>query len=70
MVRLRDTGGIIIVDFIDMSSESHRTAVLDMLEKSMNGDRTQHHILGWTKLGLLEMTRKRIREQSQFSSND
>lgn len=70
LVRLRDTGGIIIVDFIDMSSESHRTAVLDMLENSMNGDRTQHHILGWTKLGLLEMTRKRIREQSQFSSND
>lgn len=70
LVRLRDTGGIIIVDFIDMSSESHRTAVLDMLENSMTGDRTQHHILGWTKLGLLEMTRKRIREQSQFSSND
>lgn len=70
LVRLRDTGGIIIVDFIDMSSESHRSAVLDMLENSMTGDRTQHHILGWTKLGLLEMTRKRIREQSQLSSND
>ncbi|WP_334076012.1 MULTISPECIES: Rne/Rng family ribonuclease [Paenibacillus] len=66
LVRLRDTGGIIIVDFIDMSHENHRSTVLDMLENSMTGDRTQHHILGWTKLGLLEMTRKRIREQSQF----
>ncbi|MBQ4900561.1 Rne/Rng family ribonuclease [Paenibacillus sp. Marseille-P2973] len=66
LVRLRDTGGIIIVDFIDMSSEHHRTAVCDTLEASLNGDRTQHHILGWTKLGLLEMTRKRMREQPIF----
>ncbi|WP_410771838.1 Rne/Rng family ribonuclease [Fontibacillus sp. BL9] len=66
LVRLRDTGGIIIVDFIDMSSEDHRAAVLDMLENSLTGDRTQHHILGWTKLGLLEMTRKRMREQPVF----
>ncbi|MDN4070953.1 Rne/Rng family ribonuclease [Paenibacillus vini] len=70
LVRLRDTGGIIIVDFIDMSSEHHRTAVCDTLEASLNGDRTQHHILGWTKLGLLEMTRKRMREQPIFLSDD
>ncbi|RCX19873.1 ribonuclease G [Fontibacillus phaseoli] len=66
LVRLRDTGGIIIVDFIDMSSEDHRAAVLDMLENYLTGDRTQHHILGWTKLGLLEMTRKRMREQTVY----
>lgn len=70
LVRLRDTGGIIIVDFIDMSSEHHRTAVCDTLEASLNGDRTQHHILGWTKLGLLEMTRKRMREQPIFLGDD
>lgn len=70
LVRLRDTGGIIIVDFIDMSSEQHRTAVCDTLEASLNGDRTQHHILGWTKLGLLEMTRKRMREQPVFLTED
>ncbi|MNZ65668.1 Ribonuclease G [compost metagenome] len=64
LVRLRDTGGIIIVDFIDMNSEEHRAGVLDTLEKSFKGDRTQHHILGWTKLGLLEMTRKRIRNEN------
>ncbi len=70
LVRLRDTGGIIIVDFIDMSSDDHRSAVCDTLEASLNGDRTQHHILGWTKLGLLEMTRKRMREQPVFLGDD
>ncbi|MEF2968026.1 Rne/Rng family ribonuclease [Paenibacillus sp. M1] len=70
LVRLRDTGGIIIVDFIDMINEEHRTAVWDVLEEGLTGDRTQHHILGWTKLGLLEMTRKRIREQPVFQGND
>ncbi|MGN8770727.1 Rne/Rng family ribonuclease [Paenibacillus barengoltzii] len=63
LIRLRDTGGIIIVDFIDMSSDEHRSAVWERLEQAMAGDRTQHHILGWTKLGLLEMTRKRMREE-------
>ncbi|MEK4512446.1 Rne/Rng family ribonuclease [Paenibacillus anaericanus] len=64
LIRLRDTGGIIIIDFIDMESDQHRSVVLDKLDNCMRGDRTQHHILGWTKLGLLEMTRKRMREES------
>lgn len=68
LIRLRDTGGIIIVDFIDMEREEHRAAVCERLEKSMYGDRTQHHILGWTKLGLLEMTRKRMREETTIFS--
>lgn len=63
LIRLRDTGGIIIVDFIDMNSDEHRSAVWERLEQALAGDRTQHHILGWTKLGLLEMTRKRMREE-------
>lgn len=63
LVRLRDPGGIIIIDFIDMNREEHRSAVCEMLERSLAGDRTQHHILGWTRLGLLEVTRKRMREQ-------
>lgn len=62
LIRLRDTGGIIIIDFIDMDSDSHRDAVLETLGNAMAQDRTQHHILGWTKLGLVEMTRKRMRE--------
>ncbi|MNO12631.1 Ribonuclease G [compost metagenome] len=64
LVRLRDTGGIIIVDFIDMNRETHRSAVLNALEHAFKGDRTQYHILGWTKLGLLEMTRKRVRNET------
>ncbi|MNJ58825.1 Ribonuclease E [compost metagenome] len=70
LIRLRDTGGIIIVDFIDMDQDEHRDAVLDKLHSCMQGDRTQHHILGWTRLGLLEMTRKRIREETATSSMD
>lgn len=62
LLRLRDTGGIIIIDFIDMDLEQHRTEVLNRLQECMRMDRTQHHILGWTKLGLLEMTRKKMRE--------
>ncbi|GAA0137898.1 hypothetical protein YSY43_47390 [Paenibacillus sp. YSY-4.3] len=70
LIRLRDTGGIIIIDFIDMDREEHRDAVLDKLHNCMQRDRTQHHILGWTRLGLLEMTRKRIREETAASGID
>lgn len=62
LLRLRDVGGIIIIDFIDMEQEEHRHQVLTKLQEGMREDRTQYHILGWTKLGLLEMTRKKIRE--------
>lgn len=65
LVRLRDAGGIIIVDFIDMNNDEHRSGVLDTLESSFRDDRTQYHILGWTKLGLLEMTRKRMRNENE-----
>ncbi|WP_223068272.1 Rne/Rng family ribonuclease [Paenibacillus caui] len=62
LLRVRDVGGIIIIDFIDMELEEHRTEVLNRLQICMRSDRTQHHIMGWTKLGLLEMTRKKMRE--------
>ncbi|MCQ4088168.1 Rne/Rng family ribonuclease [Saccharibacillus sp. JS10] len=62
LLRLRDVGGIVIVDFIDMQKEENRTRVLNSLEQHLGKDRTQSHIVGWTKLGLLEMTRKKIRE--------
>ncbi|WP_059049655.1 Rne/Rng family ribonuclease [Paenibacillus senegalimassiliensis] len=67
LIRLRDTGGIIIADFIDMDTDTHRTAVCERLEQAMYSDRTQHHILGWTRLGLLEMTRKRMREENTIT---
>lgn len=64
LIRLRDTGGIIIVDFIDMEEEIHRKMVTERLEKVICRDRTKTHILGWTRLGLLEMTRKKARHDS------
>lgn len=63
LIRLRDIGGIIIVDFIDMVSEKHRDDIVSELEERMKRDRTKCLVVGWTKLGLLEITRKKVREQ-------
>ncbi len=61
-LRLRNLGGIIIVDFIDMESEEHRNAVLNELRKALARDRVRMTVNGFTQLGLVEMTRKRTRE--------
>jgi ribonuclease G len=61
-LRLRNLGGIIIVDFIDMDTEEHRAAVLDELKRALARDRTRMTVSGFTALGLVEMTRKRTRE--------
>jgi ribonuclease G len=61
-LRLRNLGGIIIIDFIDMSSEEHRRQVLRALEKSLERDTTKTHISNVSALGLVQMTRKRTRE--------
>ncbi len=61
-IRLRDIGGIIIVDFIDMSIEDHRRKVLDRLNMAIRSDRTKTYVLGLTNLGLVEMTRKKVRQ--------
>ncbi len=61
-VRLRDIGGIIIIDFIDMSVEDHRRKVIDKLNASIKNDRTKTYVLGLTNLGLVEMTRKKVRQ--------
>jgi len=61
-IRLRDIGGIIIVDFIDMNLEEHRQKVLDKLNESIKNDRTKTYVLGLTSLGLVEMTRKKVRQ--------
>lgn len=61
-IRLRDIGGIIIIDFIDMSLEDHRQKVLDKLNESIKHDRTKTYVLGLTSLGLVEMTRKKVRQ--------
>jgi len=61
-LRLRNLGGIIILDFIDMESPEHRAAVLDELRRAVARDRTRITLNGFTALGLVEMTRKRTRE--------
>ncbi|WP_397535432.1 ribonuclease G [Roseateles sp.] len=61
-LRLRNLGGIIIVDFIDMTRDEHRSAVLSEFRKQLSKDRTKVTLGGFTQLGLVEMTRKRTRE--------
>jgi len=61
-LRLRNLGGIIIIDFIDMDEDVQRAAVLDELQKAVARDRARTGINGFTPLGLVEMTRKRTRE--------
>jgi ribonuclease G len=61
-LRMRNLGGIIIVDFIDMDTEDHQNAVLGEFRKALSRDRTRMTINGFTQLGLVEMTRKRTRE--------
>ena len=61
-LRLRNLGGIIIIDFIDMQSSEHRQRVLQSLEQALVKDRIKSCVNGFTQLGLVEMTRKRTRE--------
>ncbi len=62
-LRLRDIGGIIIVDFIDMEDSYEKEEVLEVLQNALDKDKTKTTVLGITKLGLLEMTRKKVRER-------
>ena len=61
-LRLRDIGGIIIVDFIDMDKEEHKKAIVAALEANFKRDRTKTNVLGFTELGLVEITRKKARQ--------
>ena len=67
-LRLRDLGGIIVIDFIDMYKEAHRREVLNMLKKSLSNDRAKYDILGISKFGVVEMTRERIHNTVQTLS--
>ncbi|ASS66324.1 MULTISPECIES: Rne/Rng family ribonuclease [unclassified Paenibacillus] len=62
LLRLRDVGGIIIVDFIDMEDGIHREKVRHQLEDASRDDRSKCQVHGWTRLGLLEITRKKTRK--------
>lgn len=60
-LRIRNCGGIIIIDFIDMEKESHREKVLEALKEEVANDRARTNVMSMSQLGLVEMTRKRIR---------
>ena len=64
-LRIRNLGGIIIIDFIDMEEEGHRENVLHLLEESLSKDHARHQVTPLSSLGLVEMTRKRTRESLQ-----
>jgi len=61
-LRLRDIGGIIVADFIDMEKAGHKKAILAELEARLKADNTKTNVLGLTELGLVEMTRKKSRQ--------
>ena len=60
-LRLRDMGGIIVVDFIDMAMQEHRQALYDHMKEVMANDRARHNILPLSKFGLMQITRQRVR---------
>ena len=60
-LRLRDMGGIIVIDFIDMSKQEHRQKLFDHMRELMANDRARHNILPLSKFGLMQITRQRVR---------
>ena len=62
LLRLRDLSGIVIIDFIDMQEEGHRRSIIQKLEELSAYDHTKTNIAGWTRLGLGELTRKKVRQ--------
>jgi ribonuclease G len=62
-LRLRDIGGIIVIDFIDMRDQEHRTILYNRMKAEMDGDRSKYTILPLSKFGLMQITRQRVRPQ-------
>jgi ribonuclease G len=67
-LRLRDMGGIIVIDFIDMQSNENRQKVFDRMKEAMAGDRTKHNILPLSKFGLMQITRQRVRPEMHINT--
>ena len=65
---LRDLGGIIVIDFIDMEKEGHRREVLNVLKNALSKDKAKYDIAGISKFGLIEMTRERVHKTVQMLS--
>ncbi len=69
-LQLRDMGGIIVVDFIDMHSADHRKQLFDRLRNEMKSSRTKHKILPPSKFGLIQITRQRVRSERVIKTNE
>ncbi|HUV00174.1 MAG TPA: Rne/Rng family ribonuclease [Bacteroidales bacterium] len=69
-LRLRDMGGIIVVDFIDMQSSEKKQVLFDRIKEIMANDRTKHNILPLSKFGLMQITRQRVRPEMNIVTNE
>lgn len=69
-LRLRDLGGIIVVDFIDLKKAENRKALNEHLRKAMKEDRAKHSILPMSKFGIIQITRQRVRPQLDISTTE
>ena len=67
-LRLRDMGGIIVIDFIDMIRSENRRKLFDHFREEMNADRAKHKILPPSKIGLIQMTRQRVRPEMEIKT--
>lgn len=67
-LRLRDIGGIIIIDFIDMRNKDHRNVLVKAMRQAMKKDRAQHTILPLSKFGLMQITRQRVRPEVKINT--
>ena len=67
-MRLRDMGGIIIVDFIDMNTQEHKAALLKYMQDLMASDKAKHNVLPLTKFGLMQITRQRVRPATEINT--
>ena len=59
-IRLRNISGIIVIDYIDMQRDEERKEIIELLEQNLKQDRSKTQVIGFTKLDLLEMTRKKL----------
>ena len=69
-LRLRDIGGIIVIDFIDMRSPEHRKQIFDLMKQEMTSDKSKHTILPLTKFGLMQITRQRVRPALNITTSE
>lgn len=69
-LRLRDMGGIVIVDFIDMESNEHKNALFKHMQELMQPDRAKHNVLPLTKFGLMQITRQRVRPATEINTTE